>query len=99
MKAIGIRHPSNSGVPEQFEINGRFYEIDGSVQANGAYRLYPVRGNGLLTLGRVEYKALLQLIEHGGRTLECESQFAYDPEIDSAIVETALRVYQMRRQN
>lgn len=93
----GIRRPARADSAEHFEINGRLYGLEGSPQTNGAFRLYPIRGEGLVEVGRAEYKAILLIIKHGGLTLECEELFKYDPEIDSATVAKAFEVYQMRK--
>jgi len=93
----GVRHPSSHGTPEMFEINDRWYGIEGTPQVNGAYRLYPVRGEGCVQLSRIEFKTLILLIQFDGLTLECEKQFVHDPQITSETIETALRVYRLRR--
>ncbi len=93
----GIRHLARTDSPEQFEINGRLYGLEGSPQTGGAFRLYPLRGEGLVELGRAEYKAILLIIKHGGLTLKCQEQFDHDPEISSATVAKAFAVYQMRK--
>jgi len=93
----GVRHRSEQGHAELFEINDRWYGVEGAPQSSGSHRLYPVRGEGLIELSRAEFKALPILIHFNGLALECEKQFAHDPRIATPTVEKALRVYELRR--
>lgn len=87
---LAIRNGQAIRTGNRYEINRRVYEMEPTG------RLFPVSGDGLVQLDRNEFKALMLLIKHGGRTFEVEEQLQRNPALPVRAVARAMELFRRR---
>jgi len=76
----------------RWRINGRVYVRKGNERGT----LYPESGEGVRSLSRFEFKALVLLISFGGYTEDAQRQFARDDLLTDDVVLVAFELYDLR---
>jgi len=77
---------------DRWRINGRVYAREGTPQG----RLFPERGDGIVTLTRSELKALITLVKYNGSTELAAQELWYSDDISHQDIETARKTCDLR---